>query len=291
MNKKVSSIWPDGKKFAICLTHDIDRVKKTYQYLTHFAKTLRPYHLISVFYKEEPYWNFEKIIKLEKRYGVRSTFFFLNETKKLNPFHPGRWSLSLGRYSFQDEKIAEIIQKLYANGWEIGLHGSYESYKDKNLLKKERKELEAVLGDEITGIRQHYLNLDIPRTWKIQQEVGFKYDASFGYRDKIGFRDRKYLPFHPFNGSTFLEIPLAIMDVALFRNSRNVEDAWKKCVMLINETEKHNGLLAVVWHQRVFNEKEFYGYSMIYERIIQKGITRDAWIGSVGEIAKWWENK
>ena len=24
--------WPKGSKFAVCLTHDVDRTKKTYQY-------------------------------------------------------------------------------------------------------------------------------------------------------------------------------------------------------------------------------------------------------------------
>ena len=28
------SYWPDNKSFAVCLTHDVDELKKTYQYIT-----------------------------------------------------------------------------------------------------------------------------------------------------------------------------------------------------------------------------------------------------------------
>ena len=28
------SYWPDGKKFAVCLTHDVDEIKKTYQWIS-----------------------------------------------------------------------------------------------------------------------------------------------------------------------------------------------------------------------------------------------------------------
>jgi len=274
MNKK-ESLWPDGKKFAVCLTHDVDRVKKSYQYFTHFVKTLRPYHLISMFRKEEPYWNFERIMEIENKYGVKSTFFFLHETKSIDLLQPKNWALSLGRYSFHDEKISEIIQRLHDNGWEIGLHGSYDSYKNKDMLAQEKKLLEDVVGDEIVGIRQHYLNLEIPQTWKIQEEVGFKYDASFGSNYEIGFREGKYLPFHPFNDS-FLVIPLTIMDSALFHISTNKEDAERRVIDIFNSAEKKGALVTVLWHQRVFNEKEFPLYSKMYEFILREGKRRNA---------------
>jgi peptidoglycan/xylan/chitin deacetylase (PgdA/CDA1 family) len=279
--------WPNGKKFAVCLTHDVDRVKKTYQYFTHFLKTRDFYHLKSFFSREEePYWNFERIVEIEKKHGVRSTFFFLNETKQLDLLHPKKWALSLDGYCFHDEKIAEIIQKLHANGWEIGLHGSYESYKDKDLLKKEKKELEDILGEDIAGIRQHYLNLKIPETWEIQYEVGFKYDSTFGYRDRIGFKDGKYLPFHPLSNSFFV-IPLTIMDSALFSNYKNEDEIWRICIDLINTVEKHKGLLTVLWHQRFFNENEFPGMISIYEKIIKISKEKNAWITTAYNIIEW----
>lgn len=275
--------WPDGKKFAVCLTHDVDRVKKTYQYITHFAKTLRPYHLFSIFQKEEPYWNFERIIEIENTHGVKSTFFFLNETMNTTLLHPKDWALSLGRYDFHDGKISEIIQKLYGNGWEIGLHGSYYSYKNEDMLAKEKRELEGVIGDEVIGIRQHYLNLEIPKTWRMQYEIGFKYDASFGYKNKIGFRDKKYIPFQPLDNS-FLEIPLTIMDSALFLNYKNEDEIWRKCIDLINLAEKHRGVLTLLWHQRVFNEKEFPGWGKIYEKILVECKRRNALIGTCRKV-------
>jgi len=241
-----------------------------------------------MFWKEEPYWNFERIMEIENKYGVKSTFFFLHETKSIDLLQPKNWALSLGRYNFfHDEKISEIIQRLHDNGWEIGLHGSYDSYKNKDMLAQEKKLLEDVVGDEIVGIRQHYLNLEIPQTWKIQEEVGFKYDASFGSNYEIGFREGKYLPFHPFNDS-FLVIPLTIMDSALFRNSKSIEEAWVKCEDLINQAEKRGALLTVVWHQRVFNEKEFPGWSKVYKKVIQECIRRDAWVTKAMDIWRWY---
>ena len=37
--------WPNNADFAVCLTHDVDRIKKTYQYFTHSIKrrSLKPF--------------------------------------------------------------------------------------------------------------------------------------------------------------------------------------------------------------------------------------------------------
>jgi peptidoglycan/xylan/chitin deacetylase (PgdA/CDA1 family) len=230
-----------------------------------------------------PYWNFEKIMDIEKKFDVRSTFFFLNETKKIDLFKPSTYKLTLGHYNIDDPRIVRIIRRLDSYGWEIGVHGSYDSYLSKELLLREKKALENVLHKPVLGIRQHYLNLDIPRTWELQKEAGFKYDASFGLRDSIGLRDRIGMPFQPL-GDGFIEIPLAIMDGPLFELSKDGRYAWQKCKKLIDLAEERGELLTVLWHNNRFNEKEYPGGTEIYEKIIKEGLERDAWFATCNEI-------
>ena len=129
----------------VALTHDIDRTNKTYQYITHGLKSIAKadlsslaYHIKSLF-GTEPYWMIPDLIKIENKYNVKSTYFFLNESIKINPFKLNSYKLAMGRYKINDKKIVKIIQWLDENGWEIGLHGSYNSYNDINLLRKEKK--------------------------------------------------------------------------------------------------------------------------------------------------------
>ena len=292
--------WPDGKRFAVCLTHDVDRIKKSYQYFTRSLRFLKKaeikhaseevFEFFKVYFsknvKKDPYWNFEKIVEIEDKYNVRSTFFFLNETGKMNIFKPDAWKLYLGRYSIRDPEIVKVINELHLKGWEIGLHGSYNSYKNKNLLKKEKEDLECILGERVYGVRQHYLNLDIPMTWKIHEELGLRYDASYGFRSRIGFKNSPYLPFYPSN-SPFLVIPLTIMDSALFSNNKNVKAAWRECKKCVELAEEKNAVLTVLWHQRSFNEEEFPKWGGMYEDLIALCKQKNAWIATASEIERW----
>jgi peptidoglycan/xylan/chitin deacetylase (PgdA/CDA1 family) len=260
---------------TVCLTHDVDRVYKSYQYISHDLVQLKVKNLVKLFSKNNPYWVFDEIMLLEEKYNVKSTFFFLEENITFNIFSPENWKLSLGKYKFTDPKIKKIIQQLDNEGWEIGLHGSYESYQNSDLLKKEKKALEKALGKPVQGIRQHYLNLDIPNTWIIQKEVGFHYDASLGKKNQVGFPDNLYYPFIN-KESDMLIIPLALMDGYLFSGKISFENAWSKCLNIINEAEVNKAVMVVLWHQRVFNEYEFPGYKDLYEKIILECQQRDA---------------
>ena len=94
--------------------------------------------LTSSIFKTNPYWCFPKIIEIENDYKIKSTFFFLDETIKFDILKISNWPLSLGRYRLEENIVSEIIKYLSNNGWEIGLHGSYNSFNDKNLMLKEK---------------------------------------------------------------------------------------------------------------------------------------------------------
>lgn len=256
----------------VCLSHDIDRIYKSYQYLTKPLKALKEGNislfikrLFSPFYERNPYWGFDKIIEIESRYEVKSTFFILNESIKVNWFKPSTYILALGRYKIIDERLVDMIHYLSQNGWEIGVHGSYNSYKDLELLRKEKCELENMLGHSVIGIRQHYLNLE-ENTWQLQFEAGFLYDSSFGYNEDIGYKDNRTKPFFPLNNSDFCVIPMVIMD-SPFVNSK---DKWRRLDEICDQCESDNGYLVINFHTNTFNELDFPYVASDYESIIRK---------------------
>jgi len=275
-NNTIQLNLPSNSKFLVWLSHDVDRVsKKLYHSLYYGLKGLNFYHLKSLFARDDPYWNFERIMTIENKYDVKSTFFFLNESMKPNIFNPKNFITASGRYNILGDNIRKIIVDLDNNGWEIGMHGSFYSYQDINLLQKEKNVLEEILNHKVEGTRQHYLNLNIPQTWQDHKNLGFKYDASFGSTTCIGFKDEIFYPFKPFNDS-FTVFPVCLMDKILFQGSKSIDEIWNNCVDIINIAEEKKTILSVIWHQRVFNEQEFPGYTEIYERLIEECSSRGA---------------
>lgn len=272
------------RQFAVALSHDVDRVHKSFQSFTHFLKHARKGRVREAMYqacsiaRSEAYWCFETICALEAERGLKSTFFFLNETYPFNPLKPRSWRLALGYYNIFAPRVLRKIRQLDTAGYEIGLHGSFRSFSDFTLLKKEKNDLERIVGRPVRGIRQHYLNL-APGTWQAQRSLGFRYDASFGYRHRIGFKDEALHPFPLDDRRDFFIVPQAIMDSCLMRQRH----PWDHALELIDFAEQRKALLVLNWHQQVFDEREYPGYAGMYARIVDECLRRRARFATIGE--------
>ena len=279
-------------EFALCLTHDVDRPYKTFQGPYYAVKERDCSHLRSLVSAERPYWQFEELLELEDRLGVRSSFYFLNEKRLFRDkaptewLNPTNWKLFTGRYDVTDDEIVDVICTLEEGGWEVGLHGSYDSYDDLERLRHEKAVLEDVLGSAVVGGRQHYLNLSRPKTWAYHREIGLHYDASLGSSTSYGF-DGRYDVYRPFDDE-FVVFPLTLMDGALLSATPSVAAAWEECRRLLSEAAEHDAVMTVCWHPRYFNEREFPGYRTIYERLVREAQSMGAWVGS---CAEWYEQR
>lgn len=279
---------PSDHPFALCLTHDVDRVRKTLpQTLYHATADRDLSHFRRLFSGDNPYWQFEDVMALEDDLDVRSAFYFLQEPNLVlekhprNMLRPDCWVQHLGRYDIHAPEIVDIIRRLDDGGWEIGLHGSYDSYRDRDRLEHEKTTLESVLGRDVLGGRQHYLRLDIPETWTYHTEAGFAYDTSLGSSTEYGFQ-HGYDVTHPFDDE-FTVFPLTAMEVALMDDADGVEDAWRRCERLLADAEANDAVMTVLWHPRLFNETEFPGYRRLYRRLVETAIDRGAWVGPPGD--------
>ncbi len=279
----------DDSSFALCLTHDVDRPYKSWpQSLYYTVADADPSHLVSMLPGQNPYWQFETIMSLENNLGVRSAFYFLNEPDLFHEKPVRAWAQSddwiqqLGRYDITNPEIASIIRTLNADGWEIGLHGSYQSYRDRFRLTYEKTVLESILGETILGGRQHYLNLDGVKTWRYHTEMGLGYDASLGSSTEYGFTNG-YGVKRPFNDE-FIVFPLTVMESTLPDPEEHAEKARTVCERLLAEARENGAVMTVLWHPRYFSDREFPGYTDLYRFIIERARELNAWIGPPGEL-------
>ena len=288
--------YPENKKFAVCLTHDVDAlyiskrvaVIKTLSLLKRykFKKALNTFKIVfgRINKKWNPLRNFEKIMELEQKYNAKSTFYFLANNR--GKFHPN--------YNIKD--LQAELKSISKNGWEVGLHGSYDAYDNLDQIRKEKDRLEQILGKEIVGYRNHYLRFKTPDTWELLSKAGFKYDTTFGYAGMVGFRNGMCHPFKPFNLNTnkeinVLEIPLTIMDGTLFDYMKlDMEGAWKIVKLLIDITEENNGVITILWHNRFFDDLFNQDKREFYERILDYCSKKNAWMTNGEEIWKHYEN-
>lgn len=290
------SYWPDGKKFAVCLTHDVDEIKKTYQWITRPLRFLARGDFlgfkdqVSSFMQKikgiEPYYTYDDLINIERDLGVKSTYFILKESGKPTFSSKETWYLYGRNRSMQSPEMRALIQRLALNGDEIAIHGSYYSYKDQVLLQNETRELEQLINTKVIGTRQHNLNLEIPATWNYQLNAGFKYDTTLGFMDIIGFKWGTSFPFFPNTGEEpihLLEIPLIIMDICL-ESSKNKE---YDCLQIADEIERYHGVLTLLWHPPIFNTLEYPYARDLYIKINQYCQEKGAWIARACDIYEW----
>jgi len=282
--------YPEGKSFAVCLTHDIDCIYISKDCIFDILKNVGnqpgaranlamriPLYLLRQ--KTNPIWNFKNIINLEKEYNAKSTFFFLSAERDL-----GR------EVNYRIEALKDELKHILAEGCDVGLHCGYHSYDQLTELKKEKARLERVLGKEISGCRNHYLRFKVPDTWELLNQAGFKYDATFGYADFAGFRNGMCHPFKPFNLNTgeiidILEIPLIIMDGTLFDYmSLDEAGAWQITRQIIDTVEKLGGAVTILWHNTYMLGKNI----QFYRKILDYCQEKNAWMTSCDDLYDWY---
>ena len=279
--------YPEGKPFAVCLTHDIDTVYesitaksiRTLKHVAH-AKFSGSYQSAKqIRSKKIPYVNFEDIMKLEDRYNARSSFYFLSLDPKDRDF------------SYDIKDLEHELGTIQDGGWEVGLHAGHEGSCDLSTLIREKRRLEQVTGRTIIGCRNHYLKFVVPDTWELLKTAGFLYDCSFGYADCAGFRNGMCHPFRPFNLQTgkpvdIIEIPLVIMDDTLSDNYMRLdqERAWEITRGLIDTVATCNGVITLLWHNYSF----FGGQKKFYEKILHYCAEKEAWMTSGENLSRWW---
>ena len=304
--------WPGGKRFAVCLTHDVDEVShhkssrrrwreiKRSPSRREKLKGLIELGLDGFRYRGgiDPFHCFEWWMKVESDLGARSTFFFWPGIRNVIKPHniDCRYDLE-DTITFDGQKcsVAEMIQEIERKSWEIGLHASWYSFDDTEEMNRQKDALAKVAQHDIVSVRQHYLHYDIRVTPKVHEGAGFKYDSTLGFNDNIGFRFGTCYPWHLYDLKgekeiPILEIPLIIQDTAMLSPVKGLrldeETAYQYVVQMAERVENVGGVLTLLWHSNRVLEP---GWLNLYLRTLRYLKGREVWFGSIRDVGAWWE--
>lgn len=278
-----------SQNYQILLSHDIDdpftlyrqRLKPTLRSIAgdilHRKNLLLPiYRFLSMFdehfidVKYDPYYTFNFIMETSKKRDLQSAFYFIAG-------HSG--GLVDGKYALDDYRIRDLIRNINNQGFEIGFHASYNTYKDYDQTKIEFDNLKDVcfkenIYQEIWGGRQHYLRWENPTTWQIWEDAGLNYDTTLSFADYVGFRCGTCYEYPVFNLLThkplkLRERPLIVMEETLFGYMKlSSVEAFNKILKLSRKCHDFNGNFTLLWHNsNLFNNIQKRLYTTIIDEI------------------------
>jgi hypothetical protein len=276
-------------------SHDVDYLRKTFQLRMkqtafnsyNVIKSLaRPAHAARLagktfkfLFSTPSYWCFDYWEKTDSVLHDRSVLYVYSLQNKKNL---KSWLVDPSYDLNNNDRLKNKLRQLVGDGFQVGLHGSYKSALDESQLRQEKENLETFIGQEVTRIRQHWLNYSEMVTPHIHNKL-FKFDSTLGWNDRPGFRSgclSMYRPYDHINDIPFAyyEIPQIVMDSHIFdyAASRHEDEMLQTCIQLFSFFNHFKSVyVSVSWHQRVCSPD--YKWHPAYEKI------RDAYLFGSGQ--------
>lgn len=307
---------PEGCRFIACLTHDIDHAslqshgldhttlgflyRATIGTLGHVLRGRRPLShlwrngaagiklpLVHLGLARDPWGDFDRYLELEA--GRPSTFYAIPARDD-----PGRTGHGPGpamrvcRYDLN--RLRPQLGRIASAGCEIGVHG-LDAWIDPEAARREREKVAQVTGADSPGVRMHWLYFD-ERSPAILENAGFSYDSTFGYNETVGYRAGTAQVFKPVGAAALLELPLQVMDTALFSpGMMNLDStsAAKVVRNIVDEAARFGGALTINWHDRSIAPERL--WTAFYADLMNQLTQRGAWFATANQAVLWFTKR
>jgi hypothetical protein len=231
--------------------------------IKEFVKRVKRYSLKKIGkynYKDDENYTFDWYMDVCEKAGIKAAFYFIPTSKEPKN----------GCYELQDKRIQNLLKLIDSRGHEIGVHGSYQTYQDKQKAKLQKEMLEDTLkslgiSQKVVGNRQHYLMWDSSLTPQVLEYAGFQYDTTGSYADRPGFRYGVCYEFSMFDflnrkKLTIKERPLIVMEFSIiddiFMGLGFSEEALQIMKKLKERCYKYKGNFTLLWHNNHLKTKE-----------------------------------
>ena len=298
--------WPDGKRWAVVMTHDVDepetpnaahpciqriilgphrRRREAYWALRAELRSRGLSEGLIAGAEGRREWDFDHYCEVEVAAQMRSMFYFSVVPKPRGHARDVTYDLSRSRFR-------RLMTRLKNGGWEIGLHAAYETIEDRPALAWQARRLISLMHDVPVGMRHHYLRLDPRRplhTLQAAAECQLLCDSSIGFNDAPGFRAGTAMPFVIYGeaGSLrnrFVELPMTLSDMHLPKD--DVRVAVQIALAHLSTARQLGGMAVLNWHVGNWHARPAWRESF---RAICRSLAEDStvWVPNVTEAASW----
>jgi hypothetical protein len=213
----------------------------------------------------DPYDAYDWMDKLHEENNLHPIYFFHVASKKgkydknILPSHPS---------------MQQLI-KQHAEKYTIGIHPSWASGDNHDLLNEEIKTLESVSEKKITTSRQHYIRFTLPDTSRRLIAAGITDDHSMGYGSINGFRASVASSFYWYDlkkeeQTNLLLHPFCFMEANSFFEQKYLpQRAYEEMMHYYNAVKAVNGTMITIWHNSFLGSyRSFAGWKEVYEEFV-----------------------
>ena len=304
---------PDGYDFVCCLTHDVDffgvRRHGIDRTLMGFVLRGSIGSLVEAIRGRRPWQearrNWMAVLTLPlvllnlvddfwnpfNDYAPRvasqpSTFFLVPFRNRPGVAPDGSVDRTRG-VAYQVSDVIEQARDVVARGDELAVHG-IDAWRDSDAGRAELNELAPATGRRAAGLRMHWLYFaqDSPQ---LLERAGFVWDSTCGYNDAIGYRAGTSTAFRPLGAERLLELPLTIMDSAMFyprRMGLSQPEGLERCHTIVQYARQFGGSVVINWHDRSLAPERLWGWC--YRRLLADVAADDrAWFATMTQAADW----
>ncbi len=154
---------------------------------------------------------------------------------------------------------------------QVGIHPSWQSGDDQNLLYSEIACLQELSGKKIIRGRQHYIRFTLPGTYRLLIDAGITEDYSMGYGSINGFRASVASPFYWYDlaaekQTSLLLYPFCFMDAnAYYEQKLSPDEGYRQLLEYYERIKRVEGLMVTIFHNNFLGTgQEFAGWRNMY---------------------------
>lgn len=217
--------------------------------------------------KKDPYDTFDWIEAQHRQLGIEPVYFFLTILKR------GRYDKNLPASSRHLQDLYRRLSLKHA----AGLHPSWRSGAEKELLEKELQVLQKIVQKLVCVSRNHYLRFRLPDTYRRLLAAGISEEYSMAYGSVNGFRASYCQPFYWYDleketVSTLRVHPFCFMDATSFFNQGYGAAEAAEELQYYHDTVKGlGGEFITVFHNHFLTEQpQWIAWREMYRDFLEK---------------------